>query len=74
MLAAFEATIRRSAKDESDVKRTMAALAAEPPEVRKQRRADALAGRAAPATAGRMSVEDAEAMMARFAAADAMFA
>lgn len=74
MLAAFEATIRRSAKDENDAKRTLAALAVEPPEVRKQRREAERSGALAPGGGARMSVDEAEAMMARFAAADAMFA
>lgn len=69
MLAAFEATIQRNAKDENAAQRIMAALTAEPPEVRKQRRTQ---GSAVPA-AGRMSVDDAEAMLARFAATDAAF-
>lgn len=73
MLAAFEATIRRSAKDESDAKRTLAALAAEPIEVRKQRREAERAGRVAPGGGGRMTVDDAESMLARFAAAEAAF-
>ena len=73
MLAAFEATVQRNAKDESAAARTMAALAAEPPEVRRERRAAQKAGVAAPAGAGRLSVDDAEAMLTRFAAADAAF-
>lgn len=72
MLAAFEATIRRNAKDDGDAKRTLAALAAEPIEVRRERRAAERAGILAPGS-GRMTVDDAEAMLARFAAADAAF-
>lgn len=68
MLAAFEATMRRNAKDEAEWKRTYAMLSAEPPEHRKKRRA---AG-AGPSPSG-MTVADAEAMMARFAAADALY-
>lgn len=73
MLAAFEATVRRSAKDDGDAKRTLAALAAEPLEVRRQRKEAERAGILAPGTGGRMTVDDAEAMLARFAAADAAF-
>ena len=73
MLAAFEAMIRRNAKDEKEAKRTLAALAAEPLEVRRERRAAEKAGTVAPGTGGRMTVDDAEAMLARFVAADAAF-
>lgn len=73
MLAAFEATLKRGAKDEAAAQRTMAALSAEPMEVRKQRRTAERAGTRTPGTGGRMTVDDAEAMMARFAAADAAF-
>jgi len=72
MLAAFEAQMRRVAKDESEAKRTMAALTAEPPEVRRQRREAARAGARAP-SGGRMTVDSAEAMLARFAAAEALY-
>lgn len=72
MLAAFEAQLRRSAKDESEAKRTMAALAAEPSEIRRQRREAARTGAQA-APGGRMTVDAAEAMMARFAAAEALY-
>lgn len=69
MLAAFEATMRRNAKDEAEWRRTYTTLTAEPPEVRKQRLAT---GRRADG-AGRMSVDGAEAMLARIAAAEAVF-
>lgn len=73
MLAAFEVTMRQSSKDEAAWRRTHAALVAEPKEVREERRRNERAGKAAPAAPGRMSVEDAEAMLARFAASDARF-
>lgn len=73
MLAAFEATIRRNAKDEGEARRTMSALAAEPAEVRKERREAERSGVRPPGTGGRMTVGDAEAMLARFAASDAAF-
>lgn len=73
MLAAFEATLKRGAKDDAAAQRVMAALSAEPLELRKQRRAAERAGTQAPGTGGRMTVDDAEAMMARFAAADAAY-
>lgn len=73
MFAAFEAMIRRNSKDEAEAKRTLAALSVEPAEVRKQRREAEKAGTLAPGTGARMTVDDAEAMMARFAAAEAAF-
>jgi hypothetical protein len=72
LLAAFEASLRRSAKDEAEHRRLQAQLTAEPREVREERRRAAAAGRAVPSGSG-MSVESAEAMLARFAAADASF-
>lgn len=76
LLAAFEASLRRGAKDESESQRLQAQLTAEPPEVRARRRKEArqaaASGRAAPGR-GTMSVDAAEALMARFAAADAMY-
>lgn len=73
MLAAFEATIKRGAKDEAAAQRTMAALSAEPLELRRQRRAAERSGAKTPDAGGRMTLDEAEAMMARFAAADAAF-
>lgn len=72
LLAAFEAQLRQSAKDEQSWLRTQAALSAEPREVREERRAAARSGRMPPAATG-MTVDSAEAMIARFAAADAMY-
>jgi hypothetical protein len=69
MLAAFEATVRRNAKDEADWNRTYTMLSAEPPHVKRQR----LAAGSKQAPAARMTVEGAEAMLARFAAADAAY-
>lgn len=73
MLAAFEVQIRKGAKDEKDAARTTAALSAEPIEVRKQRREAERAGKVAPGGGARMTVDAAEAMLARFAAADEAF-
>lgn len=73
MLAAFEATLKRGAKDEAAAQRIMVALSAEPLELRKRRRAAERAGVQTPGTGDRMTVDDAEAMMARFAAADAAY-
>lgn len=73
LLAAFEAQIRRSAKDEDAARRTLAEFAAEPRELRRQRLAEARQGRTSVVTAGRMSEDDAEALVARLAAADAAF-
>ena len=73
MLAAFEATLQRNAKDETELKRTMAALSTEPIEVRKERQAAARAGKVVQDAGGRMTVDDAKAMLARFAASDAAF-
>lgn len=73
MLAAFETAWRQSSKDEAAWRRTYAQLTAEPKYVRDQRRREAAAGRqSAPAT-GRMSMADAEALMASFAASEAMY-
>lgn len=72
LLAAFEAAVRQNSKDEAAWNRTYAALTAEPREVREERRKAAADGRT-PSAAGRMSVDAAEAMLARFAAADAMY-
>lgn len=71
LLAAFEAQLRQGAKDEAEWRRTQGLLTAEPKEVRDERRAAARAG--APPAAGRTTVDDAEAMIARFALADAMY-
>jgi len=73
MLSAFEATMRQNSKDEAAWRRTQAALSVEPPEVKRERRRAAAAGLVVPAAPARMSVEDAEAMLARFAASDAQF-
>lgn len=77
MLAAFEAALKQSSKDEAAWKRTYQGLTAEPKEVRAERMAAAKAardrGEAAPQAPGRMSVDEAEAMLARFAATDAMY-
>lgn len=72
MLSAFETSIRRACKDETDWRRRHSEIHAEPVEVRRQRAAAARAGRPVPQQGG-MSVSDAEAMVARFAASDAMF-
>lgn len=76
MLAAFEATMRRGAKDESEWRRTQSQLTAEPKEVRDRRREEsrqaALSGRPAPSRGG-MSATAAEALVAQFAASDAAY-
>jgi len=51
----------------------MAALTAEPAELRKERLAAEQAGTRPRETSGRMTVDDAEALLARFAASDAAF-
>lgn len=76
MLAAYEAAMRRGAKDEAEWKRVHAQLYAEPPQVRQQRREDARKRAARglpPPPAVGMSVGDAEAILARFQAADARY-
>ena len=77
LLAAFEATLRQHSKDEAAWNRTLAALTAEPKEVRDARLAEAKAAAAAgappPEAPGRMTLDDAEAMLARFAASDAQY-
>jgi hypothetical protein len=72
MLAAFEATLRKNAKDDAEWTRTLASFTAEPKEVREARRA-AEANGVRTEGRGRMSVGDAEAMLARFAASDATY-
>lgn len=77
LLAAYEATLRQNSKDEAAWNRTLATLTAEPKEVREQRlaetRAAVAAGEPVPEAPGRMSVDDAEALLARFAASDAQY-
>lgn len=79
LLAAYEFTLKQGCKDEAAWRRIHGQIYAEPKEVREERRAATVAAaqsrRAAPAaaTGGRMSVDDAEAMLARFAATDARF-
>jgi hypothetical protein len=72
LLAAFEATLRRNAKDDAEWRRVSAQLTAEPKEAREKRRQQAASGRAAPA-GGSLTEDAAQALMARFAAADAMY-
>uniref|UniRef100_A0AAU7GYJ3 Uncharacterized protein n=1 Tax=Streptomyces phage Geonosis TaxID=3158856 RepID=A0AAU7GYJ3_9CAUD len=77
LLAAYEATLRQHSKDEAAWNRTLAALTAEPKEVRAERlaetRAAVAAGTAPPEAPGRMTLDDAEAMLARFAASEAQY-
>lgn len=76
MLAAYESALRRSAKDESAWRNTRAKLYAEPREVRDARIAEQRAAKAAgaqPVSRAAMTVDDAEAMLARFAASEATF-
>ena len=77
LLAAYEATLRQHAKDEAAWNRTLAALTAEPKEVREERRAATRAAVAAgappPEAPGRLTVDDAEAMLARFTASEAQY-
>lgn len=72
MFAAFEASLKQASKDEAEWTRTQQSLYAEPPEVKRDRlrsrsKPDLVPGR------GRMSVGEAEAMLARFAVADAQY-
>lgn len=72
MLAAFEVTMRQGAKDEAEWRRQDGAMRAVPKEVRdQQRKAGRAAGRRP--LSGGMSVDDAEAMLARFAANEAQY-
>ena len=77
LLAAYEATLRQHSKDEAAWNRTRQALTAEPKEVRDARRqaakVAAAAGAPPPEPAGQLTVDDAEAMLARFAASDALY-
>lgn len=77
LLAAFEATLRQHSKDEAAWNRTLAGLTAEPKEVREERLAEArsaaVAGTQAPEAPNRMTLDDAEAMLARFAASEAQY-
>lgn len=77
LLAAYEATLRQHSKDEAAWNRTLATLTAEPKEVREERReaarAAAASGAPPPEAPNRLSVDDAEALLARFAASDAQY-
>lgn len=85
LLSAYLVTLKAGCKEEADWQRMAGQLAAEPLEVRQARldgqRKQMLAqleGRTqpvpqAPAQAGAMSADDAEAMLARMAAADAQY-
>jgi hypothetical protein len=77
LLAAYEATLRQNSKDEAAWNRTRQALTAEPKEVRNARREAAkqaaVSGAPPPEPAGQMTVDDAEALLARFAASDAQY-
>lgn len=70
LLAAYEATLRRSAKDEAAWKRTRSEIYAEPPASKRRRLAS---GGGEQQARGRMSVGDAEAMLSRMALADAAY-
>lgn len=70
MLSAFEVTLKKSAKDDATWRRTHAEIYAEPREVQIERRRQVASGQA---PAGGMRMDEAEAMLARFAASDAMF-
>jgi hypothetical protein len=72
MLAAFETSIRKSSKDDADWRRKRGELYAEPKEIREARRRAAASGTQEQAPE-RMSVDDAEALLARFAASDALY-
>lgn len=72
MLAAFETQVRKGCKDEAEWRRRHGEMYAEPPEVRRERLAAERRGRRA-AQPQKMSVGDAEALLARFAASDAQF-
>ena len=72
MLAAFEVTLRQNAKDESEWRRIDAQLRMEPKGERDKRRREAVAGRRAARTGG-ISLDDAEALMARFTADEAKY-
>lgn len=64
--------MRSAAKDDAAWRRTDASLRAEPKQVRDARRRDALAGREVQRRGG-IQLSDAEALMARFAASEAMY-
>jgi hypothetical protein len=72
MLAAFEVTLRQNAKDESEWRRIDAQLRMEPKSERDKRRREAVAGRRTARTGG-ISLDDAEALMARFTADEAKY-
>lgn len=71
LLAAFEATMRQSAKDEASWRRTQQSMMAEPKHVRDERKRAAATGQASNRMG--MSVTDAEALLASFAASDAQY-
>ena len=71
MFAAFETALKQASKDEAEWRKTEAGLYAEPPELKRARLAGQV--KAAEPKRNRMSVGDAEAMLARFAASDAAY-
>ena len=71
LLAAFEAQLRESAKDEAAWQRTNAQLRAEPKWSRDRRRAEAAAS--GTRQSGGMSEGEAEALVARFTMSDAQY-
>lgn len=77
LLAAYEAMLRQNSKDESAWNRTRMALTAEPKEIRDARRdaakRAAATGAPPPEPVGQLTVDDAEALLARFAASDAQY-
>ncbi|AMD42746.1 hypothetical protein SEA_XKCD426_5 [Streptomyces phage Xkcd426] len=73
LFAAFESDLRQHSKDESAWRRTQQELMAEPKEVREERKRVAASGQRPADQPGRMTVDDAEALLARFAASDAAF-
>lgn len=73
LFAAFEAALKQASKDDAEWRKTEAGLYAEPPELKRDR----LNRRADPGLEprrGRMSVGDAEAMLARFATSESQYA
>lgn len=73
MMAAYEATMQRGAKDESAWRRIRTQLYAEPPEVRQERMSSGHSARATQPQRGVMTLESVEAMLAGAASRDAQY-
>ncbi len=73
MMAAYEATVQRGAKDESAWRRMRTQLYMEPPEVKQQRLRSDPSTKKAPSPGGGMTIDSVQALLASAAAKDAQY-